>query len=71
MPTPPILRAAAAFVHGLIRSRLSMPAVNLVTDHESLTFARRAAMGFLHLTCPSSYFCSSANTVRPEDCIAQ
>jgi len=62
MPTPLILRATGPFVHGFFRTHPSAQVASMATDPEASTLARRAAMGFLHLTCPSSYSGSSANT---------
>lgn len=50
MPTRPILRAAAAFVHGPVGARLSMQAANLVTHRKGPLLALRVGVevGGLH-----------------------
>ena len=43
MPTPPILRAVAAFIHGLLRSRLTLQVEILALRHQ-LAACQRTAM---------------------------
>ena len=43
VPTTPILRAAAAFVHGLVRSRLSMQIEILALRHQLAVYQRTSA----------------------------